>query len=189
MADKSTRSKRYTEEFKLQAAKLIVEGGTTYHQASQQLGVSDWALAGPCCWVKAFRESGHLAAKGQAVPLAEELKAARRELAQLRLENEILKKSGGVLRQGVPVRYAWIETQRDCYPLGLLCRVLHVRGSGDTTPGACVSLRPAFNGGSRSGRPPSSLTAIRTEPTATGGCIGTSWRIRRSPAVARRFGG
>ena len=90
MADKGTRSKRYTQEFKLQAAKLIVEGGTTYHQAARQLGVSDWALR---CWVKAFRESGHLPAKGQVVPLAEELKAARRELAQLRLENEILKKA------------------------------------------------------------------------------------------------
>ena len=33
MADKSGRQKRYTEEFKLQAAKLIVEGGTTYHQS------------------------------------------------------------------------------------------------------------------------------------------------------------
>ena len=53
------------------------------------------------------------------------------------------------------MRYAWIETQRDCYPLGLLCRVLQVSRSG-YTPGACVSLRPAFNGGSRSGRPPSS---------------------------------
>jgi len=90
MADKGTRQKRYTEEFRLQAAKLIVEGGTTYHQASRQLGVSDWALR---CWVNAFRESGHLPAKGQAVPLVEELTAARRELAQLRLENEILKKA------------------------------------------------------------------------------------------------
>jgi transposase-like protein len=90
MADKSGRQKRYTEEFKLQAAKLIVEGGTTYHQATQQLGVSDWGLRR---WVKAFRDSGHLPAKGQTVPLAEELKAARRELAQLRLENEILKKA------------------------------------------------------------------------------------------------
>ena len=61
MADKSTRQKRYTEEFRLQAAKLIVEGGYTYHQAAQQLGVSDWALR---CWVKDFRASGHLPAKG-----------------------------------------------------------------------------------------------------------------------------
>ena len=28
------------------------------------------------------------------------------------------------------MRYAWIETQRDCYPLGLLCRVLQVSRSG-----------------------------------------------------------
>jgi len=90
MAEKGTRSKRYSEEFRLQAAKLIVEGGTTYHQAAQQLGVSDWALR---CWVKAFRDSGHLPAQGQAVPLADELKAARRELAQLRMENDILKKA------------------------------------------------------------------------------------------------
>jgi transposase-like protein len=90
MADKSTRQKRYTEEFRLQAAKLIVEGGTPYHRASQQLGVSDWALR---CWVKAFRDSGHLPPKGQVVPMAEELKATRRELTQLRLENEILKKA------------------------------------------------------------------------------------------------
>ena len=90
MADKRHTIETVHRGVQLQAAKLIVEGGTTYHQASQQLGVSDWALR---CWVKAFRESGHLAAKGQAVPLAEELKAARRELAELRLENEILKKA------------------------------------------------------------------------------------------------
>jgi transposase len=90
MADKGTRQKRYNDEFKLQAAKLVVEGGYTYHQASEQLGVSDWALR---CWVKGFRASGHLPPKGQVVPLAEELKAARRELAQLRQDNEILKKA------------------------------------------------------------------------------------------------
>lgn len=90
MAEKRARQKRYSEDFKLQAAKLIVEGGYPYHQAAQRLGVSDWALR---CWVKAFRASGHLPPKGQVVPLAEELKTARRELAQLRQENEILKKA------------------------------------------------------------------------------------------------
>jgi len=90
MAEKRARQKRYSEDFKLQAPKLIVEGGTTYHQAAQRLGVSDWALR---CWLKVFRASGHLPPKGQVVPLAEELKTARRELAQLRQENEILKKA------------------------------------------------------------------------------------------------
>jgi transposase len=90
MADKNARQKRYTEEFKLQAAKLIVEGGYTYSKASQQLGASNWALR---CWVNAFRASGQLPPKGQVVPMAEELKALRKQLAQLRLENEILKKA------------------------------------------------------------------------------------------------
>ena len=90
MAEKGTRQKRYSDEFKLQAGKLIVEGGYTFHQASEQLGVSDWALR---CWVKGLRASGHLPPKGQVVPLAEELKTARRELAQLRQENHILKKA------------------------------------------------------------------------------------------------
>jgi len=87
---RESTTKTYSEDFKLQAAKLIVEGGTTYHQASQRLGVSDWALR---CWVKVFRADGHLPPKGQVVPLAEEFKTARRELAQLRQENEILKKA------------------------------------------------------------------------------------------------
>ena len=47
MADKDARQKRYTEEFKLQAAKLIVEGGYTFTKASQQLGVRVPSGRGP----------------------------------------------------------------------------------------------------------------------------------------------
>jgi transposase len=90
MAKKGSRQKRYKEEFKLQAAKLVVEGGYTYAKASHQLGVSHWALR---CWVKTYRESGLLPPKGQQVPSAEELKGLRREVSELRLENEILKKA------------------------------------------------------------------------------------------------
>jgi transposase-like protein len=43
--------------------------------------------------VNAFRASGHLPPKGQVVPMAEELKTLRKQMAQLRLENEILKKA------------------------------------------------------------------------------------------------
>ena len=93
MADKDARQKRYTEEFKLQAAKLIVEGGYTFTKASQQLGVRCPLGGALRCWVNAFRASGQLPPKGQVVPMAEELKALRKQMAQLRLENEILKKA------------------------------------------------------------------------------------------------
>ena len=82
--------KRYAEEFKLQAARLIVEHGYTYRQAGEQLGVHSWSIRQ---WVKQFRASGHLPDKDRPVPAAEELKAARKELARLRMENEILKKA------------------------------------------------------------------------------------------------
>ena len=82
--------KRYGEEFKLQAARLIVEHGYSYRQASEQLGVHGWSIRQ---WVKKFRESGQLPPKGQPVAAAEELKAARKELLRLRMENEILKKA------------------------------------------------------------------------------------------------
>lgn len=84
------KHKRYAEEFKLQAARLIVEHGYTYRQASEQLGAHDWSIRE---WVKKYRQSGQLPPKGQPVAAAEELKAVRKENLRLRMENEILKKA------------------------------------------------------------------------------------------------
>ena len=90
MTGKKSKNIRYKEDFKLQAAKLIVEGGYTYARASRKLGVSSCALRN---WTKAYRESGHLPPEGTVIPQAEELKQLRKELAEARLENEILKKA------------------------------------------------------------------------------------------------
>src|SRR5690606_28401673 len=40
------------------------------------------------------------------------------------------KKSGGILREGIAVRYAWIDSQRDSHPLQALCEMLGVSTSG-----------------------------------------------------------
>jgi len=82
--------KRYAEEFKLQAARLVVEHGYTYRQVSEKLGVHGWSIRQ---WVRKFRDSGQLPPKDQPPAAAEELKAARKELLRLRMENEILKKA------------------------------------------------------------------------------------------------
>ena len=60
----------------------------------------------------------------------EELVELRRENQRLRLEREILKKSDGLLRQGERVRFAFFATEKACYPVALMCRVLHVSRSG-----------------------------------------------------------
>lgn len=41
MADKVTRSKRYSEGFRCRATKLVAEGGYTYRRLFEQLRVSE----------------------------------------------------------------------------------------------------------------------------------------------------
>jgi len=82
--------KRYSREFQLGAARLVVEQGYTLRAAAEKLGTTTWSIRQ---WIERFRESGELAAEGKTVPQAEELKSLRRENSQLRMENEILKKA------------------------------------------------------------------------------------------------
>jgi transposase-like protein len=84
------KKKRYGKEFRLGAARLVVEQGYTRAEAAKRLGVSAWSIAR---WIEQFRTSGDLPHEGQPVPEAEEMKGLRKENKQLRLENEILKKA------------------------------------------------------------------------------------------------
>ena len=83
-------SKRYTLEFKQQAAKLVVEQGYSLREAAERLGTTAWSIR---TWIKNLRASGQLPPEDQTVNTAEELKALRKEVKDLRLENEILKKA------------------------------------------------------------------------------------------------
>ena len=82
--------KHYSNEFKLEASKLVVERGYTLAEAGNQLGVNKWTVRS---WVDKFRNEGILASKGQIVPEAEEMKTLRKEVADLKMENQILKKA------------------------------------------------------------------------------------------------
>jgi len=82
--------KRYDQEFKLQAAKLVVEQGYTLRDAAARLGATAWSIGE---WVRRFRAAGKLPPASQPVPEAEELKELRKDNRRLRMENEILKKA------------------------------------------------------------------------------------------------
>lgn len=84
------KKKRYSQEFKLQAAKLVVENGYTYKEAAQRLGTTEWSIRQ---WAAKFCETGQLPHKGTAQPEAQEFRAMKKEVKRLRLENEILKKA------------------------------------------------------------------------------------------------
>jgi transposase len=82
--------KRYTKEFKLEAAKLVTERGYSIREAASQLGVADWSIR---YWISKYRNSGELPQGQQVIQAADELAALRKENQKLRVENEILKKA------------------------------------------------------------------------------------------------
>ncbi len=84
------RSKRYSKDFKLEAARLVVEHGYTFKEAAKRLGATDWSIRQ---WVHKFRKNGELPPKGTSQPEAEELRRLRKENKRLQMENEILKKA------------------------------------------------------------------------------------------------
>jgi transposase-like protein len=82
--------KHYSKDFKLQAAKLVIEQGYTLTEAGRKLGVSAWSIR---YWIKKFQQTAELPTQNQASSPAEELKQLRKENARLRMENDILKKA------------------------------------------------------------------------------------------------
>lgn len=84
---------KYSKEFREEAVKLVLQGGLSVSEASKRLSLATTTLSN---WVKAFR-AGNLAeiGKGQR-PLSEaelELARLRRELAEVKLERDILKEA------------------------------------------------------------------------------------------------
>ena len=84
------KNRKYDKDFKLEAAKLVTQHGYSYAEAARQLRLEDWLVRG---WVKALRTSGDLPSAEEVSPVTEDLKTLRKEIAQLRMENEILKKA------------------------------------------------------------------------------------------------
>jgi len=82
--------KRYDKEFRLGAARLVVEQGYSQAEAARQLGVSAWSIGR---WIGHFRASGELPSDGEPMPEADEMKALRKQVKRLQMENEILKKA------------------------------------------------------------------------------------------------
>ena len=82
--------RKYSKEFKLQAARLVIEQGYSYEKAAKRLGTTGWSIRN---WVQKFRQSGELPAQSETQPKADELRQLRKENARLKMENDILKKA------------------------------------------------------------------------------------------------
>jgi transposase-like protein len=84
--------RKFTREFKLEAARLIRDRGVSYAQASADLGVHQSQLRD---WAKKFTEDPQHAFPGNGQMKPEQLEIARlkREVLKLKAERDILKKA------------------------------------------------------------------------------------------------
>ena len=84
--------KFYTKEFKREAVNLVVQQGYEVGEAARNLGIHESLLRR---WKRQLEEEGIHAfpGKGHMTPENEELHRLRKEVKQLRMEREILKKA------------------------------------------------------------------------------------------------
>lgn len=81
----------YTQEFKEEAVSLVENGGLTVAEVSRRLSISQQTLRN---WIKKYRQAGQVSSGGRPVTdLEAEVSRLRKELAEARLEKEILKKA------------------------------------------------------------------------------------------------
>lgn len=91
-------TKHYSKEFRLQAARLVVEQGYSFVDVSKRLGPSAWSVRH---WVDKYRKSGELPPAGSAEATGDEMKQLRKENARLQMENDILKKAAAYFAREV----------------------------------------------------------------------------------------
>ncbi|NOJ83920.1 IS3 family transposase [Myxococcus xanthus] len=119
--------REFTAEFKAGAVKLVQEG-KSIPQVARDLDLTESALR---LWVEQVKTD-----RGEGKPGAlttderEELSRLRKENRELRLEREIPKKCGGLLREGDEVKFAFIDAKKALFPVATLCRHLGVSRSG-----------------------------------------------------------
>ncbi|MEI9628355.1 IS3 family transposase [Phytobacter diazotrophicus] len=117
--------KRYPEEFKIEAVKQVVDRGYSVSSVATRLDITTHSLY---AWIKKYGPDSSTN-KEQSDAQAE-IRRLQKELKRVTDERDIFKKSRGVLRKAVRLRYAFIRDNSCCWPVRLLCRVLDVHPSG-----------------------------------------------------------
>ncbi|EEE6745265.1 IS3 family transposase [Salmonella enterica subsp. enterica serovar Westhampton] len=117
--------KRYPEEFKIEAVKQVADRGYSVSSVATRLDITTHSLY---AWIKKYGPDSSTN-KEQSDAQAEIFRL-QKELKRVTDERDIFKKSRGVLRKAVRLRYAFIRDNTHCWPVRLLCRVLDVHPSG-----------------------------------------------------------
>ncbi|TXG82708.1 MAG: IS3 family transposase [Sphingomonadales bacterium] len=121
--------RKFSREFKLEAVKLVLERGVSAAQAARDLDLHANVLRK---WIREAEGDPGSAFPGHSNlrPEQLEIERLRRELARMKAERDILKKAGGLLREGLDMRFAFIAKHRGIWPVSWICEALGVSRSG-----------------------------------------------------------
>lgn len=92
--------KRFEPEYKKEVIKLVTERGMKISEVAKDIGVSGTSVRR---WIKAYSEHGKNAfpGKGNLRPEDEEFRKLKKEIADLKEENDILKKAMRIFSRDV----------------------------------------------------------------------------------------
>ena len=91
----SRTRRKYTREFKLEAARLLESSGRSAAQIERELGIGDGCLLQ---WRKQFTSEGAASRSGEGSGVCE-----REQIRQLKRENEILRQERDILKKAVAI--------------------------------------------------------------------------------------
>ncbi|EAA9319996.1 IS3 family transposase [Salmonella enterica] len=117
--------KRYPEEFKIEAVKQVVDRGYSVSSVATRLDITTHSL-----YARIKKYGPDSSTNKEQSDAQAEIFRLQKELKRVTDERDIFKKSRGVLRKAVRLRYAFIRDNTRCWPVRLLCRVLDVHPSG-----------------------------------------------------------
>ena len=117
-------SKRYPEEFKIEAVKQVVDRGHSVASVANRLDVTTHSLY---AWIKKYGpDSAEHQAKSEEQT---EINRLKKELKQVTEARDILKKAA-VLRKPVRLRYTFVKENAQFWPIRRMCRILDIHPSG-----------------------------------------------------------
>src|SRR4029077_13692701 len=95
----------FTDDYKTGSVRLVLDEGKTVAAAARDLGLTESSLRN---WVEQARAGRTKGKPGLTAVEREELTRLRKDVRELRMERDVLK-SRGLLREGPPVKFAWIQ--------------------------------------------------------------------------------
>ncbi len=120
--------KTYSKEFKVKACEMVLKDGMKHAEAAERLGINKILLYQ---WTSAYETNGEKVFVGKGHQRAEdaELRKRRKENAELKMENEILRKCNSILCEKPDRRVRFAQKELKEYPVSKVCKVLGISRS------------------------------------------------------------